>query len=158
MENIKDKNKNYFYLYELFGMAILSASYNMSQEVYKVLFVVMMMSWDLSCSHFNGGVTIGAFIFSRENWKKTTLPFFLTLLVQIIGSLIGILITFSASKITYDNNKPKVIFPAVKKLCPLFKGEKQESECLVTGLYSQVFFAEFIGSLMFITSWLIIKN
>ena len=74
MENIHKRRQGTFYKYEFFGVAILTLSCNFCgfngfsdagfsyEPVSKMLFLVSIWSWDLSCAHFNSAVTLARLI------------------------------------------------------------------------------------------------
>ena len=125
-----NKQKRYFYAYELIGTSILTLAYNLSSLSggQPVLLVISLWSWEISCAHFNVAVTLGSLLFhsdllSFKNGKETRknlMQFFLIIVCQFFGSLFGIFLTFAGSKIIWpvEDTDQKSIYPEVPNLCP----------------------------------------
>jgi len=98
--------------------------------VYPVLLIISLWSWEISCAHFNLGVTLGSLLFhidehwcKKKEYKKNLMQFFLIILCEFIGSLFGVFLTFAASKIVWPDGlgtKTKEIYPNPPTLCPRF--------------------------------------
>lgn len=86
----------------------MSFAYNFDTGYYNILFVVTLWAWTLSAAHFNMAITIGAFVMgtklSLKSLKNNIVEFGLILLVQFLGSMFGILITFVSSHILYPTS------------------------------------------------------
>ena len=73
--------------------------------------------------------------------------------------MFGLLITFLCSKYEYDANGNKTVSPKVPTLCPGYSdADPKKSGCRSEGMEWQAFFNEFMGSFIFLFSWVIIRN
>ena len=68
-----------------------------------------------------------------------------------MGSLLGILITFMASKIDYAGGDKKTFSPGVPTLCPTFK-------CSTNGLGWTLTVSELVASFALVFTYLIVRN
>lgn len=81
-----------------------------------VLFIISLVSWEISCAHFNSAVTIGTYIYSG-NFKANSGALIAILVVQILGALTGIFVTWYLSLIV-DSGDQKQTTPSPPTLCP----------------------------------------
>ena len=156
MEGFKDKNKLLFLLYEMLGMMILTIAFNMSHQYAILIIVVSIWAWDVSAAHFNPAITFGTFVMDTKDMSKlkdNLVPFLLLWLVQMIGALAGILVTFLCSHIVY-NGDAKTITPSVSPLCPT----GSIGGCLQNGLGWNLFFIEVVASFVLVFTYLIVRN
>ena len=109
MEGFDRKDKKFFLFFEFLGMVILTISFNMVGQLSfaggdtlnkmftsLTLFIVSLMSWEISCAHFNTAITIGSYIYEGQ-LKKNLPPFLGIVTVQILGCLCGIFMTWYLS-------------------------------------------------------------
>ena len=75
------------------------------------------------------------------------------MVLQFLGALAGILISFLCSHITYPNADQKVIVPTVPTLCPELGGD----DCMTQGLTWQLFLMETIASFLLVTTFLVVR-
>jgi len=119
--------------------------------------VVSLWSWDRSTAHFNSAITVGEMIFKSDDFGVTYPKYILILLMQLIGCLVGTFLTWQGSY-TYDNPNgfQKTIIPAASTLCPPITGKP--TDCTTNGSQQMVVKYEFMSSLFFVFSWLIVRN
>lgn len=150
-----DKEKVYtakFLIYELLGTSILTICYNMTGQYVYFLLVVSVWAWNYSAAHFNAAITLGELVVRSQDggeFMKGLVPFGAIAMTQIIGGLLGILITFMISQITYGTNS-KTISPTPPTLCPALG-------CKTDYLHWLVFCSELIASFGVVLSFLIVR-
>ena len=61
-----------YLIYELVGTALLTYffNYGFSGGFFLVLFILSFYCWELSCAHFNPGITLSSFIFDYDRIDK----------------------------------------------------------------------------------------
>lgn len=113
MEGFNRKDKKFFLFFEFLGTVILTVAFNMAGKqsingasqptiVASTLFIVSLMSWEISTAHFNSALTLGAFIYAGD-LKQNLLPFCGLCAMQVFGSFTGIFITWYLSKVTEED-------------------------------------------------------
>ena len=169
MENFKKKDRNFFLFFEFLGTVILTVAFNMGKQqnatggqiMATTLFVISLVSWEISSAHFNSAVTLGSFIYTG-NYKENLLPFIGILFMQIIGSLTGIFMTWYLSLIDEANDQKETL-PRPPILCPMLTVQQPDSlelqsRCNIDGLHIYIFMYEFFGSFCFIFTWIVLRN
>lgn len=127
-----------------------------------VLFIVSLVSWEISCAHFNSAVTIGTFIFSG-NFKENSGALTAILVVQVLGALTGIFVTWYLSLID-DTGAQKTTSPSPPTLCPQISSlvipslNINQARCRVDGLHAYVLLYELFASLCFVFTWIVLRN
>ena len=124
MEGFNKKDKKFFLFFEFLGTCILTVAFNMAGQglnfstaiVASTLFIVSLMSWEISTAHFNSALTLGALIYAGD-LKANLLPFCSLLTMQVFGSFTGIFITWYLSKVT-ETDTTKSTTPEPPILCP----------------------------------------
>ena len=83
---------------EFIGMAIITMSYNMTIGGYPgVLFIATLWAWNLGAAHYNMAISLGACIYASDsiaNFTQNACEFLVLILVQFLGALFGVLLTF----------------------------------------------------------------
>ena len=89
-----------------------------------------------------------------ESIKDTWPRYFSIGAAQFLGSLTAILLNYQCAWITYPNDFQKVIKPAVPVLCPASSGYscEKDTDSQIVVKY------EFMCTVLFVFTWLIIKN
>ena len=62
-DNISDRNKLRFFVYEFIGTALLCYGYNMRADVYLIM---LWLCWDVSAAHFNCGLSLANVLMTME--------------------------------------------------------------------------------------------
>lgn len=119
-----------------------------------IYFIVQLWSWDRSAANFNFGITVGEMFCNLKDVRGQWQKFFLVLLMQIIGGLMGVVLTLISSKITHDNDS-RTTYPSVPVMCP----SRKPTLCSTGGTnIQQTLKWEVIGSSLFVLSWLVIRR
>lgn len=66
---VSKKDKMKYLLYEFIGMALITVGYNFSTNsvfIYEFYFLANLISWELSCAHFNIGTTLTCLVYEIE--------------------------------------------------------------------------------------------
>ena len=120
-----------------------------------VLFVVTLMSWQLSASHFNMGITVAYLLADTRNFKEHLHKSLLTVGAQMVGVVLAMAATRAVVLTTeYGDDGASVMYrpmvnPRPNVVMPLYN----------SGLAKQnVFTQEFICSTLFYIAWIIIRN
>jgi hypothetical protein len=157
MHGYEDKNKVHYYLYEFLGTVIVTVGYNItSSSAIPILLIVSLWSWEKSAAHFNAALTIGEFMMTigdPQKMMRSALPTLFILLVQFLGALAGIFVTYLCSRITTDAaTNIKTTQPTVPVLCP-----GDSTKCATDSLQWSSFSVEVLASCAFVFTWLIVR-
>lgn len=180
MQGYNVKDKKVFLAYELLGCAFLTLAFNLlgTQAIGAATFVCSIWAWQISCAHFNYGVTLASFVFTTKGGEacKHLSAMGVIMLVQTLGAGLGIFLTYVCSTYVYSDtwidqaNKQRLrktlTYPAVPTNCPsltvaLWKDrlpDGAQAGCNIDGIEFNLFLVEFLGSFMFYMSYLISRN
>ena len=155
MDNFFDQSKRQYFFYELLGTFFITVCSNVSRPfVYLTIFFVSLWSWEDSAAHFNPAITMASFVHSVGSVKGIVAnikPLVSLILVQILGALLGLFVTYVVSRIQFPAPNTKTTQPGVPTLCPPLG-------CATQGLSLQIFYTEFISSFVFIFTFLVLRN
>lgn len=141
--------------FEFLGTLLLTFCYNVCGTYAALLVATALWSWSFSLAHFNAAVTLGDLVYktSMRQAAGNLLLFGAVALAQFFGALAATLLTFVSSRAT-EIGKLRVFSPAPPLMCP----GKRFQGCMENGQHGQVFLAEFLGTLAFVFSFLVIRN
>ena len=80
-DSLKDKNKLRFFAYEFIGTALLTWGYNMTDQSNVMLLMLTLMSWEVSCAHFNNSISLGNVFFHYDDIKNNLAPYLILTVV-----------------------------------------------------------------------------
>ena len=59
-----------------------------------MLYIATLVSWEVSAAHFNNALSIGTLFFNHTDFKENLVPYLILTIVQFLGSLAGLLLTW----------------------------------------------------------------
>lgn len=148
------KDRAYYLLYEFLGSAALVIAFNLSVGASAALiFAMTLIGWDLSSCHFNSGVSLAQLVFEHRSTsslgQRDLTEIVLKVCTQFLGGLLGILIVYSATNVTYLNGQ-QYAHPTDMHICP--------SAGCANGLQKKAFIFEFLCSFIFYFLYLLVRN
>ena len=153
-EELGAKDKAYYLLYEFLGSAVLVIAFNLSVSASAaIIFTITLIGWNLSSCHFNSGVSLAQLVYERRSTssigKGDVIEIVLKICTQFLGGLLGVLIIYSASNVTFKNDI-QYAHPTDVHICPT-------SGC-GNGLQKKAFIFEFLSSFIFYFLYLLVRN
>ena len=84
-----------------------------------------MLSWDVSVAHFNNSLCVGTLFFNKAKFTDNVGPYFVFSIVQLIGNVVGLALTWITVYEVSTDAYSKTIFPETLELCPSDYGQSQ---------------------------------
>ena len=140
---------------EFAGTLLITYCYNVAGTYASLLMATALWSWSFGLGHFNAAVTLGDLVYksSMSKLPSNLLLFGAVALCQFFGALAATLLTFVSSRAVYIGPL-RTFSPAPPVMCP---GRKFQG-CLENGQHGRIFLAEFLGTLAFVFSFLVIRH
>merc|ERR1712086_349203 len=110
MEGFEVKDKKFFLFFEFLGTMVLTIAFNMcglqaqasagvrSNIISKTIFIISLISWEISSAHFNSAITLGAWICAGD-YKKNLTPMFAIIMMQCFGAATATFFTWYFSSV-----------------------------------------------------------
>ena len=163
MKEASNKSKVQYAVYEIVGTFFLCYAFNFSSInsprfmfLPAVLFVITFISWDLSSTNFNLGVTVAYLFTDTKQFKTKLFRALLTILAQFVGLVLAMFMSYLVLLTTeYGDNGPGTtqrqpkLNPAINTIIPGL-GSTLEKQ--------RIFLVEFLSSIIFYTAWIVIRN
>ena len=148
------KDRAYYLLYEFMGSAAFVIAFNLSVKASAALiFVIYLIGWNFSSLNFNSDVILAQLIFDHRSTsslgQRDLTEIVLKVCTQFLGGLLGILIVYSATNVTYLNGQ-QYSHPTDIHIYP--------SAGCANGLQKKVFIFEFLCSFIFYFLYLLLRN
>lgn len=146
-------------MYELMGSLIYCYAANMisdaptlgSHGISFVLFLITLVAWEVSSAHFNLGITIANLFCEIDDFRESWFKYFLAIVAQLVGAVLAMMLSRATTVVTeYGDGRVPTVNP---------KGVKVEPENFNGfDVKQNVFGAEFLMSLMYYLTWIMIRK